>query len=163
MKKLLQYIILFLLIIIQTSNFVNTLKIGNIKPDFILTFIIYRSLTSTFINSESLGFFGGLILDIISHALIGINAFCMTAFSAFLNLFKTKVFVDKSFSVFIIVFFTSIIYRLLHFLLTVIFIHKINFYKTIIKLSIPEAFYTAIAAIFLFPIYNLIFIKKTSN
>ncbi|MBU1076621.1 MAG: rod shape-determining protein MreD [Spirochaetes bacterium] len=159
-KKSLQYIILIFLILFQTSNFVDTLKIGNVKPDFVLTFIVFRSLTSTFVNAESLGFFCGIIIDIISHTLLGINSFTMTAISAVLNLFKTKIFVEKPFSVFIITFLSSITYRLLQVLLTVIFVHKINFYKSIIRISLPEAFYTAIAAMLLFPIYNKIFTKS---
>lgn len=148
------------MILLQTSNFTKSLQIGNVKPDFMLTFIIYISLTTTFINSETLGFFSGLLFDIISHALIGLNTFCLTIIPSILNLFKAKIFVEKSFSVFIIVFITSIFYRLIHFILMNMFLHKINFYKTIIKISIPEAFYTAILSIILFPIYNKIFIKK---
>lgn len=160
MKKALYYIIPFLLILLQTSNIVNNLKIGNVKPDFILTFVVYYSLTSSFIKSETLGFFIGLLFDIISNTLIGINTFCLTAISTLLNLFKTKIFVEKSFSVFTIVFLTSIFYRLIYFILTIIFINKLNFYKTIVKIAIPEAFYTAIVAIILFPIYNKIFTNK---
>jgi hypothetical protein len=77
-----------------------------------------------------------------------------------LNLFKAKLFIEKPFSVFIIVFFTSIVYRIIYFLLTVIFVHKINFFQTFIKLALPEAFYTAIVAIILFPVYNYILVRR---
>lgn len=160
-KKILKFVILFLLILLQTSNFAeNTLKRFDVKPDFVLIFIAYISLTSSFIASESMGFFAGILLDILSYVIIGINAFTLTIVASLLNLFKAKLFIEKSFSIFIIIFVTSIIYRIIYSLLTIIFIHKINFFKTIIKLTLPEALYTAIFGIILFPIYNYIFSNR---
>ncbi len=160
-RKIFKYIILLLLILLQSSNLVEKLRIYEyIKPDIVLPFIVYISLTSTFIGSETIGFFTGFLLDILSNTLIGINAFTFTAISSLLNLFKTKVFIEKPFSVFIIIFIASIIHKVLYFLLTAIFMHKINFYQVIIKVSLPEALYTSIFAMVLFPIYNYIFFKK---
>ena len=161
-KKIIKYLILFLFIFLQASNLFDYLKLfgGNIKPDFVLIYIVYISLTTTFIASETMGFITGLLLDILSYTLIGINAFTLTAISSILNLFKTKLFINKSLSVFIIMFFTSIIYRIIYFLLTTIFMHKLNFYQTIIKISLPETLYTSVFAIILFPIYNYIFSEK---
>ncbi len=161
-KRSLKYvIILFLLVLFQSSNFINNIALfGKVVPDFVLTFLIYISLTSSFIAAESFGFFTGIILDILSNVLIGINGFTLTVISSLLNLFKTKLFVDKSFSIFIIVFITTIINRILFFLLTIVFSHKISFYDIIIKITLPEALYTAVVAVILFPVYNYIFSRK---
>lgn len=159
-RVILFYIILFILVLLQTSNFSETLRIGLVKPDFVLTYIVFVSLTTTFIFSETLSFIGGLMVDIMSYSLLGINSFVLTLLSVILNQFKTQIFVEKSFSVIFVVFLSSLVYRILYYLLTVVFIVKINFFNTLLRISFPEALYSAIMAVILFPLYNYIFYKR---
>ncbi len=160
-KRSLKYIILLILVLLQSSDFMESLKLfGIVKPDLVLTLIVHISLTSTFVMAETTGFFIGLLLDILSYVLIGINAFTMTSVSVLLNLLKAKLFIEKSFSVFIIVFLTSFVYRIIYLLLTIIFIHKFNFFQKLIFPVLPEAFYTAVAAVILFPVYNYILVRR---
>ncbi len=161
MKRIiLKYFILILLILLQTSNLLNTLKIGNIKPDFVLKFIVYISLTETFMFSETMAFFAGLLIDIMTYSILGINSFVFTILAVLLNQFKTQIFVEKSFSVFFVAFISSLVFRLLYYFLTIIFFVKMNLFKTLLKISLPEAFYTAIVAIVIFPLYHYMLYRR---
>ncbi len=150
----------FLLVAIQSSNFINFLRIENIKPDILISFIAYISLTNNSSVAESVGFFTGLFEDIFSISIFGVNAFTKTIISFGLNKFRTKIFTDKHFSVFIIIFIVSIVNKFLFFLVIIIFDHSVNLYTGMIKIGVPESVYTAVVSIFLFPVYTLIFKKK---
>lgn len=161
MKRIiLNYAVLFILILLQTSRFAETLRIGNIRPDFVITFIVYVSLTASLLFAETLCFIGGIVLDIMSYSLLGVNGFVLTVLSVLLSRFKTQIFVEKAFSVFIVVFLSSLAYRILYLLLTVIFVVKINFFNDLLRISLPEALYSAVAGVILFPLYNYIFYRR---
>lgn len=161
MKRIVfNYAVLFILILLQTSRFAETLRIGNIRPDFVITFIVYVSLTASLIFAETLCFVGGIVLDIMSYSLLGVNGFVLTVLSVLLSRFKTQIFVEKAFSVFTVVFLSSLVYRILYLLLTVIFVVKINFLADLFRISLPEALYSAVAAVILFPVYNYIFYRR---
>lgn len=159
-KIVLFYFILIIIFLLQTSNLSEFLILGTIKPDFILTYIIFASLTTTFIFSETLSFIAGITFDIASISLLGINAFAFIIISVILGNFKTKIFVEKPFSVFIVVFLSSLAYRIIYFILNLIFVVNVNFFKAMLKISIPEAFYTAIVAMVIFPLYSYIFNRR---
>ncbi len=159
-KEIFYIVFGFILVAVQSSNFINFLAIENIKPDILTSYVVYISLTNTGSVSETVGFFVGFFEDVFSISLFGVNAFVKTLLSFILNRFRTKIFTEKYFSVFIVVFIATIINRLLFFFLIIIFEHSVNFYNGMIKIGIPEAFYTAFVSIFLFPLYTYIFKKK---
>lgn len=151
---------MILVIVLQSSNVIDRLKIGNIKPNLIMLFIIYISLTTNILTSETTGFFVGFLEDILSQSLIGVNALTKTLLAFFLNHFKTRLFTEKIISVFFVVFLTTIVTKLFYFLLILLFVNKVNFYHAILKIIIPEAFYNALFSIVVFPLFRLILERK---
>ncbi len=161
MVRVFLYIIVgFIIIIFQMSNLVNSFKIGGIKPNIILSYIVYISLTTEVSFSESISFVTGLMEDIFTGAFLGVNSFTKTVLSFILNRFKTKIFTEKSFSVFIVILLADFLNNFIYFLLISIFERDIDFYMILVKITLPEAFYTAVLSVFLFPIFRRIFKKS---
>jgi len=159
-KQFLIFIVLIITVILQSSNIIEGLKIGNIKPNLILLYVIYVSLNSSLIMAETMGFFAGILEDILSQSLIGINALSKTLLAFFLNNFKTRIYTEKTFSVIIVVFFTTIIIKLFYFLLISIFVNRVNFYYTILKIIFPESLYNSAVSIIVFPLFHSIFTRR---
>ncbi len=159
-RQLLLIITLIIIVVFQSSNIIEGLKVGNIKPNIILLYVIYISLNTNIIVAQTIGFFAGIIEDILSQSLIGINALSKTLLAFFLNHFKTRIYTEKALSVIIVVFFTSILIRLFYFLLIFIFVNKVNFYHSILKIVIPEAVYNAAVSVIIFPLFRSIVERK---
>ncbi len=157
MKKI--FYIIFLIIVVgllQSSNLLESLSIGSVKPDIVLILIIYLSLNYNLLLSETVGFISGIIEDILSKSLLGINGLILTLISFSLNRFKTKIYTEKIFSAIVVVFITSIIKGILYFLLILLFVGDINTYNFFIKIMIPESLYNSVLVIIIFPIFRLI-------
>lgn len=151
---------LILIILLQSSNIIETIKIGNIKPNLVLIYLIFISLNSTEVFSINLGFWSGILMDILSQTIIGINSLCYTLLSYILNSLKTKVYSEKAISALIITFIVSIIFYILFFSLIYIFSERINFQNALIKIVLPVSVYNSILSIPLFSIFNSLFVKK---
>jgi len=157
LKKI--FYIIFLIIVVgllQSSNLLASLSIGSVKPDIVLILIIYLSLNYNLLLSETVGFISGIIEDILSKSLLGINGLILTLISFSLNRFKTKIYTEKIFSAIVVVFITSIIKGILYFLLILLFVGDINTYNFFIKIMIPESLYNSVLVIIIFPIFRLI-------
>lgn len=158
-NKILIFIGLGICIILQGSNIIESLKIGNIKPDLVLLYLTYMSLNLGEIITINLGFSAGILLDLLSQNIIGINSLTLTIFSFVLNSFKTKIYTEKILSGVIVTILATIFVKLLNFFLIHLFVNKVNFYDAILKIIIPLAFYNSILSIPLFPIFTKLFTR----
>ena len=74
---------LFLSVFLGLCQSFQVVFIGSISPDFFLLLTIIYALSRGSFKGEILGFSMGLILDLMSGALFGLNAFVFTLIGAF--------------------------------------------------------------------------------
>ena len=73
---------LFLGVSLGLMQSFQVISIGSVSPDFLLLLTIVYALSRGSFKGEILGFFLGLILDLMSGALFGLNAFVFTLVGA---------------------------------------------------------------------------------
>lgn len=150
----LQYYIILALFssIIQTSDIVKLFDLVNqVKPDFMFIVIIFINLRDKDpVTGETAAFLMGLVADIFTAGLIGLNAFTFTVIAFVVNSVKEHLSVERFLPVFIFVSSLCFTCELLYLFLQRIFIGEIMFFKNLFTLAIWDSLYTGFIAWFLF-------------
>lgn len=82
-KFLISFSYLFLGVFLGLLQSFQVISIGSVAPDFLLLLTIIYALSRGSFKGEILGFFMGLVLDLMSGALFGLNAFIFTLTGVF--------------------------------------------------------------------------------
>ena len=77
-KYLFSFFYFFLVVFLGLCQSFQVISIRSVSPDFLLLLTIIYALSRGSFKGEILGFFMGLILDLMSGALFGLNAFVFT-------------------------------------------------------------------------------------
>lgn len=78
MRLILLYIVFILSFLFFECSILSNLVFLPVIPDFLLLFTVYISVQKGSLHGESVGFFSGLLLDFVSAAPLGLNAFLRT-------------------------------------------------------------------------------------
>jgi len=148
------------MVLLQSSQLNESLKIGNVKPNFILLYVIYISLNTAPIFTYTVAFISGFLFDMLSYSLTGMNSFTFTLLGFILNNFKERIFLENPVSLLFSTFTSTLIYYFIYFFLLNIFVNPVNFYNFVIKLGIPEAVYNSVVALVIFAIFRNIFSRR---
>lgn len=151
--------IFYFAVLLLQITFANLLSVYDIKPDFILIFVVYISFKYGRLAGGISGFFSGFIEDCFLTLLFGLNTFCKT-FSGFIvsvipwRLTGTKM-TDAAFLLFIAALFHDFIYNWIYAFGTDVGIGFI-----FIRYAIPGAIYTTIFGLIFNAIFpNLFYVK----
>jgi rod shape-determining protein MreD len=76
----LKYLAILIVLIFVQKTFVWLLSVSayNVTPDIVVIFIIYIGLKNGQIEGALYGFFGGLLIDILSGSFLGLSTLCYT-------------------------------------------------------------------------------------
>ena len=158
MKKILAILIVFILGILQ-STVLDYIKIFRVKPDVLLISVIFFSLHFGKANFGLLvGFFSGLLEDILSNSLIGVNAFSFGLCGLIMGAQGNKIYKDslsvQSLVSFIAALFISLFSYCLFSLISEAVRPFVEYFKYII---FPASLYTALVSPAIFFILSKIF------
>ncbi len=84
-------VLIFITILLAQLTFANLLSIYEIKPDFILVFLVYISLKFGRLWGTTSGFGMGLMIDCFMTPLFGINALCKSFVGFLVSLMPRRV------------------------------------------------------------------------
>lgn len=148
MEKLIVILFLFISYFLQTS--VDILRIGNIKPDFLLIFTIFFAANKGPFVGLWIGFFGGLLQDIniggIStdvysiNYFIGVHALPKTIVGYVVGKIADGIRKDNLFVLGVVVFFSSLFVGLFTFVLISLF-HNAIAAQAFFSVVLPETLY----------------------
>jgi rod shape-determining protein MreD len=79
------------------STLLAKIAVYHAVPDLALLILVYFSYVNGMMKGQLCGFIGGLFLDFISAAPLGLNALLRTLIGAFVGLFKGNFFLDYFF------------------------------------------------------------------
>jgi rod shape-determining protein MreD len=76
----LKYLAILIILVFIQNKFIWLLSVSdyNISPDIVVIFIIYIGLKNGQVEGALYGFFGGLLIDILSGSFLGLSALCYT-------------------------------------------------------------------------------------
>jgi len=145
-KKVLTYIILLLLLVIQTSAG-SYIRVFNVLPSPALVFTIIYSLTNGSFKSAALGLVCGLLFDATSSGVFGFNSFLVMYLCISASLFSRKYYYENKLATVCGVFLFTVIYETLTLIFTVVLFSKAPFFYSFFRYILPEALINSIIAI----------------
>ena len=154
MKILLKGAIIVIALLIQLT-LINSITILGIKPDLIIIIVVIFSLLKGEKEGAISGFTSGLLQDIFSTGLLGINALAKTVTGFICGILKEKIFYEHIlFLIPIITFLASLMQSILIFLLLRAFGVEYNLAWSIKQIALPEALYNSLLSPFIFLAIN---------
>jgi rod shape-determining protein MreD len=148
--KIAAYAFIIFIIALLQSTILNNIKIYNVKPNLLLVLIVIVAFLTSNVEGAIVGFFCGLVHDMVSGKLLGFYAllgmylgFCIGSLNKRLN--KENIFIVLFFT-----FVSSIIYEYTVYLLNSLASGTIDFVFPLRRLILPEAIYNSFASIFIF-------------
>lgn len=157
MKILLKSAIIVVTLLIQLT-LINSVTILGLKPDLILVVVVVFSLLKGEKEGTISGFVSGLLQDIFSIGLLGINALAKTVIGFTCGILKEKIFHEHIlFIIPVITFIASFMQSILIFLLLRAFGTEYNLAWSLKQIALPEALYSSLLSPFIFLAINKLF------
>ncbi|MGB6607356.1 MAG: rod shape-determining protein MreD [Atribacterota bacterium] len=157
MKILLKSAIIVVVLLIQLT-LINSITILGLKPDLILVVVVIFSLLKGEKEGTISGFASGLLQDIFSTGLLGINALVKTVIGFTCGILREKIFHEHIlFLIPVITFIASFIQSILIFFLLRTFGIEYNLIWSLKQVALPEALYSSLLSPFIFLVINKLF------
>ena len=157
MKILLKCVIIVVALVIQLT-LINSITISGIKPDLIMVVVVVFSLMKGTKEGTISGFFSGLLQDIFSTGLLGINALVKTVIGFTCGGLKEKIFHEHIlFLIPIITFIASFLQSILIVFLLRAFGIEYSLAWSLNRIALSEALYSSMVSPFIFLAINKLF------
>jgi len=157
MKILLKGAIIVVALLIQLT-LINSITILGLKPDLIMVVVVIFSLLKGEKEGTISGFASGLLQDIFSTGLLGINALVKTVIGFTCGILREKIFHEHIlFLIPVITFIASFIQSILIFFLLRTFGIEYNLIWSLKQVALPEALYSSLLSPFVFLAINKLF------
>jgi rod shape-determining protein MreD len=140
---------------ILQSTLLSRLAIYHAVPDLALGILVFSAYVNGTMTGQLTGFFSGLLLDFLSAAPLGLNAFIRTLMGAGLGLMKGTFFLDAFFLPMGLCAGATILKALLLFLLHLLFADAIPAYSLLTPTLWVELLLNILSAPFLFGLLKL--------
>ena len=154
---LLKGAIIVIALVIQLT-LINSVTILGLKPDLIMVVVVVFSLMKGEKEGAISGFASGLLQDIFSTSLLGINALAKTVIGFICGILKEKIFHEHIlFLIPVITFIASFIQSMIIFLLLRAFGIEYNLAWSLKQIALPEALFSSLLSPFIFLAINKLF------
>lgn len=112
MKTIYILLLYFFAFLVETTVF-SRLSIFGAKPDLVLVVLIFLAVKKGRFTGELYGFVGGVLEDIISSTLLGLQAMVKTLVGYIVGFFKNKLMEESFVLIFLFVFIVSLFHSFL--------------------------------------------------
>ncbi|MBA3063519.1 MAG: rod shape-determining protein MreD, partial [Atribacteria sp.] len=137
---------------------INSITVLGLKPDLIMVVVVVFSLRKGEKEGTISGFASGLLQDIFSTSLLGINALAKTVIGFTCGILKEEIFHEHIlFIIPVITFIASFMQSILIFLLLRAFGIEYNLAWSLKQIALPEALYSSLLSPFIFLAINKLF------
>ena len=147
------YAILTAVFLIQ-ATVLEYIKVAGAKPDLIFLLVIFFSLFFGAKTGIEAGFVSGLLKDIYSLDVFGINTITLALTGLIAGILSPKFFKESALTQFTLVFAFALLSMLVHFTASLLILKTdyISLSEYLWALMIPSSLYTALASFAIFPI-----------
>ena len=145
-------------LLIQGHPSFDVIRIWGVKPDLLFIVIVYISYSFGSFNGQVAGFVGGLFHDVVSRSPLGLLTFPKVVLGFLVGMFGRGMFKNTFITIAIMLLLASLLKGVVTLFLCYIFHH--GSVSQILSVIIPESFYNAILAPFLFVLLDKIFEKE---
>ncbi len=158
-NKTISFVLVIFAFLILQVVISNSIAVWGIKPDFFLIALVFFSLEKNLRFGLLLGLILGLLKDIFSGGILGLNAFAFGLCGLIAGRYAKFIYKEGIFSQFIIVFCSSIFVGLLYYLLSIF--TELPVSKDLFKVIIlPVSAYTGVVALPIFWLLRRLFYRE---
>lgn len=162
MKILLKVALVVAALLIQLT-LINSFTILGVKPDLVLVVVIVFALLARAEEGSVCGFLAGLLQDLFSSGLLGVNALAKTSIGFACGVLKTRIFPENIlYLVPLITFVASLLHSFIIFLIYRSFGMEYNLILNVQQIFLPEALFNSALSPFIFLIIDRILSKFKS-
>ena len=158
MKKIfinIAIIILFIFIYLLQANFFTSFKIAGVMPNLFIILMLYIGLFMGRNSAITYGIVIGILIDIFISRKLGITSIMLAIIGMLADIFDKNFSKDSRITVMAMVGVATIIYEIVFYLLSYMFL-KINVeIAAFIKILLVETIYNIILTIIIYPIMQL--------
>ncbi|SFE50988.1 rod shape-determining protein MreD [Thermoanaerobacter thermohydrosulfuricus] len=147
MRKVYKYLLIVLLIVLQTTLF-SFIDIFGVKPDAAFIVVLSFSLLNGSWEAIYLSLFAGLIQDILFNNALGVTTFSLLIVSYITGLLSKSVFKESSFVAFVFVFLGTLLYNLITMFSMVLMKYEFNFLSDFMNVAMIQAVYNSVITAF---------------
>lgn len=146
------YLVLIVIFFLQVT-ILDFIKISNTKPDLSSLFVIFIAVFFGWGTGLEAGFISGLLKDLYSVDLFGINTVALAATGIVAGLLSPKFFRESRMTQFFIVFIFTLLYFFVHYFVSFAIYNTayISLREYAFCSFIPVSLYTALISYFVFP------------
>lgn len=146
------YFVMAIIFFLQVT-LLDLIKISNIKPDPGVLFVIFVAIFFGWGTGLEAGFIFGLLKDIYSVDIFGINTIALAFTGLAAGLLSPKLFRESRITQVVVVFIFTLAYFLIHYLISsaISNITYISLSEYLFFSFIPVSLYTALISNFIFP------------
>jgi rod shape-determining protein MreD len=149
------WLLLAAAVVVQTT-LVPFAQVGNARPDLLLAVSVSMGLIFGRVAGASVGFFGGLLWDLLTAQIFGMNTLAklITGYTA--GGFEKQVFKENPIVPILALFLATFVHELILYMSAVAFEIKVPFWALVGHTILPHALYNSMIAPFVyFGIYKI--------
>ncbi|OGO76644.1 MAG: rod shape-determining protein MreD [Clostridiales bacterium GWB2_37_7] len=147
MKTLVVSVLVLLNLVLETTLF-QFLRIGGIKPDFVIMLIVSYAILEGGAFSAGIGLTSGLLIDILFGRILGVNAFSYMITGYILGQAHENVFKDSILPPALFNFAAVIVYQHIYFLIIYLTGNLMNegisYTYILFRIILPQGIYNAV-------------------
>jgi|LSQX01.1.fsa_nt_gb rod shape-determining protein MreD len=152
-KKILWALLFIFITILLQSSLARYMH--NISPDIVMCIILYVAILNGTLTGEILGFFAGLLLDLMTASPLGTNALIFTVIGALTGQLKGLFFSEGILFPVVSMAIASLIKSLLLFLISIVFSQAFNIIPLIELKTVWQLLINMLIAPFIFAFLGL--------
>lgn len=155
---------LVLMNVILEATLFQFLRIGGIKPDFVIIMVVSYAILEGGAYSAAIGFASGLFIDILYGKALGVNAFAYMIMGYLLGQAHENVFKDSILPPALFNFTAVLVYQHIYFLMMYLtgnlLYDGLSYTGMLVKVILPQSLYNAVLGAVLYRYYLRLNNKK---
>ena len=156
MKRKITMAVLILLFLILQSTLCQKIAVASIKPNLLIILIVSFGLMRGRRSGMMIGFFCGLFADLFFESIIGFNAI-IYMWVGYLSGYFYRIFYDDDIKTpLFLISVSDLAYGIIQYCFRFLLRGRIQFFRYLGRVILPEVFYTLIVTIFCYRILYLI-------
>lgn len=156
MKRLIVYLLeIILCFVIQTSTF-HYFELADVMPNLLLILVVSNAYMRGRLTGLSIGFFSGLLIDLIFGDVIGLSALLYMVIGYFIG-FTNKIYSNDDYTLPIVfVAISDLVYGFFYYIVEFLLRGRLNFLFYFSRIILPEMIYTIAASVIFYKLFHMI-------
>ncbi|MDQ2086275.1 rod shape-determining protein MreD [Herbivorax sp. ANBcel31] len=148
--KIIGYTLLVFIFALLQSTVLDYFKISNVKPNLLMVLIVVVAFQGNNIEGAILGFFSGLMHDVISGRVIGLYALLGLYLGLCIGSLNKRLYKENIFAVIFFILVSTVVYEYSVYFFHTVFRNKLELFYPLRHIILPEALYNSVVSIFIY-------------